>query len=48
MVSKYNKIEVYQECTSFFIFVQDVLRLLTVYSIIIYWCPIKLFWSYLC
>ena len=36
MVSKYNKIEVYQECTSvFFDFVQDVLRLLMVYSIII-------------
>ena len=36
MVSKYNKTEVYQECTSvFFVFVQDVLRLLMVYSIII-------------
>ena len=36
MVSKYNKTEVYQECTSvFFDFVQDVLRLLMVYSIII-------------
>ena len=36
MVSKYNKTEVYQECTSvFFVFVQDVLRPLIVYSIII-------------
>ena len=35
MVSKYNKTEVYQECTSVFFFVQDVLRLLMVYSIII-------------
>ena len=36
MVSKFNKTEVYQECTSvFFVFVQDVLRPLIVYSIII-------------
>ena len=36
MVSKYNKTEVYQECTSvFFVFVQDVLRPLMVYSIIL-------------
>ena len=36
MVSKYNQTEVYQVCTSvFFVFVQDVLRLLMVYSIII-------------
>ena len=35
MVSKYNQTEVYQECTSFFVFVQDVLRPLIVYSIII-------------
>jgi len=36
MVSKFNKTEVYQECTSvFFDFVHDVLRLLIVYSIII-------------
>ena len=36
MVSKYNKTEVYQECTSvFFDFVQDVLKLSTVCSIVI-------------
>jgi len=36
MVSKFNKTEVYQECTSvFFDFVHDVLRPLMVYSIII-------------
>ena len=35
MVSKYNKTEVYQECTSVFDFVHDVLRPLMVYSIII-------------
>ena len=36
MVSKFNKTEVYQECTSvFFDFVHDVLRPLMVYSIIL-------------
>ena len=36
MISKYNKTEVYQECTSvFFDFVQDVLRLSTVCPIVI-------------